>query len=158
MAGQFYPGSKTELLHEVEEFLRRGEKASGGKRVRALGVIAPHAGYMYSGGVAGAVYAHVEVPRRVIVLCPNHTGMGAPLAITSAGSFRTPLGDAPVDEALAAVAQPVRLRFLWRPMLKDPADEMVLDTAVNGQAAGSPPATRLQPARSSRRDRVRPKP
>ena len=39
-----------------------------------------------------------------------------------------------VLDALAAVAQPVRLRFLWRPMLKDPADEMVLDTAVNGQA------------------------
>ena len=39
-----------------------------------------------------------------------------------------------VLDALAAVAQPVRLLFLWRPMLKDPADEMVLDTAVNGQA------------------------
>ena len=45
-------------------------------RVRALGVIAPHAGYVYSGAVAGAVYAHIEVPRKVIVLCPNHTGIG----------------------------------------------------------------------------------
>jgi hypothetical protein len=101
VAGQFYPGAGAELAHEVEGFLRRGEKASGGKKVRALGVIAPHAGYMYSGAVAGAVYAHIEVPRRVIVLCPNHTGVGEPLAVSSAGSFRTPMGDAQIDEALA---------------------------------------------------------
>ncbi len=98
VAGQFYPRAKTELLHEVRSFLERGDK---GGRIRALGVIAPHAGYVYSGAVAGAVYAHIEVPRRVIVLCPNHTRMGEPLAITSTGSFRTPLGDAPIDQALA---------------------------------------------------------
>ncbi len=70
-------------------------------RVRALGVIAPHAGYVYSGAVAGAVYAQIEVPRKVIVLCPNHTGMGEPLAIMSEGRFRTPLGDVEIDGALA---------------------------------------------------------
>jgi AmmeMemoRadiSam system protein B len=88
VAGQFYPQSKTELLREVEGFLGHG----AGKKIRALGVIAPHAGYVYSGAVA---------PRRVIVLCPNHTGMGEALAITSAGSFHTPLGNVPIDSALA---------------------------------------------------------
>jgi AmmeMemoRadiSam system protein B len=101
VAGQFYPGSKTELLREVQEFLGRGAKSDEGARVRALGIIVPHAGYGYSGAVAGAVYAHIEVPRKVIVLCPNHTGMGGPLAIMSEGSFRTPLGDVEIDYTLA---------------------------------------------------------
>jgi hypothetical protein len=96
VAGQFYPRSKAELLNEIKGFLGRESE-----RVRALGVIAPHAGYVYSGAVAGSVYARIEVPRKVIVLCPNHTGLGAPLAITSAGSFRTPLGDAQIDQELA---------------------------------------------------------
>jgi hypothetical protein len=101
VAGQFYPATKAALLGEIQEFLRAGAKAGGGKKLRALGVIVPHAGYVYSGSVAGAVYASIEVPRRVIVLCPNHTGLGEPLSITSAGSFRTPLGDAQIDSALA---------------------------------------------------------
>jgi len=96
VAGQFYPESKAELLRVVQGFL-----GTAGKKVRALGVIAPHAGYVYSGAVAGAVYRHVEIPRKVIVLCPNHTGLGEPLAIMSAGSFRTPLGEARIDSELA---------------------------------------------------------
>jgi AmmeMemoRadiSam system protein B len=102
VAGQFYPESSTELLREIKGFLEGGSKAGAGQRVHALGVIVPHAGYVYSGAVAGAVYAHIEVPRKVIVLCPNHTGLGEPLSIISAGSFRTPLGDAQIDSTLAA--------------------------------------------------------
>ncbi len=101
VAGQFYPNSEAELRSEVQDFLQRGAGESQGRPVRALGVIAPHAGYAYSGAVAGAVYAHVEVPRRVIVLCPNHTGLGEPLAIMSHGRFRTPLGDVEIDTELA---------------------------------------------------------
>lgn len=100
VAGQFYPLSPKALRSEVEEFLQRGGSIGNGRRVRALGVIAPHAGYIYSGAVAGAVYAQVEVPRKVIVLCPNHTGMGEPLAIMSHGRFRTPLGEVEIDAAL----------------------------------------------------------
>jgi MEMO1 family protein len=101
VAGQFYPGSETELRREVQQFLRRGTRTGTGQLVRALGIIAPHAGYMYSGAVAGAVYARIELPRRVIVLCPNHTGLGAALAIMSEGSFRTPLGEVQIDNQLA---------------------------------------------------------
>jgi len=103
VAGQFYPRAEKELRSEVQGLLEAGERNCEGRRVQALGVIAPHAGYIYSGPVAGAVYAHVEVPRRVIVLCPNHTGMGSPLAIMSEGRFRTPLGDVEIDSALAGM-------------------------------------------------------
>jgi AmmeMemoRadiSam system protein B len=101
VAGHFYPRAEKELRSEVQGLLEAGARNCEGRRVQALGIIAPHAGYIYSGPVAGAVYAHIDVPRRVIVLCPNHTGMGAPLAITSEGSFRTPLGDVEIDRAMA---------------------------------------------------------
>jgi MEMO1 family protein len=67
-----------------------------------LGCIAPHAGYVYSGHVAGAVFARIEVPKRCIVLCPNHTGMGRALAVMSEGAWQTPLGDVPIDSELAS--------------------------------------------------------
>jgi AmmeMemoRadiSam system protein B len=57
---------------------------------------------MYSGHVAGAVYARLSIPRRIILMCPNHTGMGHPLAVMSAGAWETPLGQVPIDSALAA--------------------------------------------------------
>jgi AmmeMemoRadiSam system protein B len=57
---------------------------------------------MYSGHVAGAVYRRLELPRRYVILCPNHTGVGEPLAVMSEGSWQTPLGNAIVDGELAA--------------------------------------------------------
>ena len=103
VAGRFYPDDPRELRHEVEEFTGTG-KASGSHsgRIRALGCVVPHAGYVYSGGVAGAVYGALELPTRYIILCPNHTGRGEALAIMSRGAWRTPLGDALIDEKLAA--------------------------------------------------------
>lgn len=96
VAGQFYPGRPDRLLREVKEYT-----AYAGPKVRAVGCVAPHAGYMYSGHVAGAVYARLELPQRFVILCPNHTGMGQPLAMMSSGTWATPLGDAGIDEALA---------------------------------------------------------
>ncbi|MFZ0704927.1 MAG: AmmeMemoRadiSam system protein B [Candidatus Korobacteraceae bacterium] len=101
VAGKFYPADSRELRSEVEAFTRPAESAPEAK-IPALGCVAPHAGYIYSGGVAGAVYSHLELPARYIILCPNHTGRGAPLAIMSTGAWRTPLGDVPVDEELAS--------------------------------------------------------
>jgi hypothetical protein len=86
------------LEHDLASYL---EEPVGG-RVRALGCVTPHAGYMYSGHVAGAVYARLELPARYIILCPNHTGAGHPLAINSEGAWATPLGDAAIDTELAA--------------------------------------------------------
>ena len=101
VAGRFYPGDPDDLRTEAQGYL---SQASSVKQVplRALGCIAPHAGYMYSGHVAGAVFARLEVPQRCIVLCPNHTGMGRALAVMSEGGWQTPLGDVPIDAELAA--------------------------------------------------------
>jgi hypothetical protein len=65
----------------------------------------PHAGYMYSGPVAGAVFQRLPARTTYIILCPNHTGRGVPLAIMSKGEWMTPLGAAPINASLAALLQ-----------------------------------------------------
>ncbi len=96
VAGQFYPLSPAALAREVARHL--GEV----RPRRALAVVAPHAGYAYSGPVAGATYAQVEVPASAVVLCPNHTGLGARRSLWPRGLWALPGGDVPVDEELAA--------------------------------------------------------
>src|SRR5262245_41325342 len=97
VAGRFYPANPDELKNALNSFIEPTETKS-----RALGVVVPHAGYMYSGHVAGAVYSRIELPARNIVLCPNHTGFGVPLSIMRTGAWRTPLGDLEIDEELCA--------------------------------------------------------
>ena len=100
VAGRFYPRDPDDLRAEAHGYLSP-ISVSNHAPVKAIGCIAPHAGYMYSGHVAGAVFARVEIPRRCIVLCPNHTGMGKALAIMSEGAWETPLGQIPIDTELA---------------------------------------------------------
>lgn len=96
VAGLFYPDDPAELRSEVRRFVGA---ATGAKR--RIGVVAPHAGYVYSGATAGKVYAATEVPARVVVLAPNHTGMGASeRACWARGRLALPGGGVPVDEAL----------------------------------------------------------
>jgi MEMO1 family protein len=99
VAGRFYPADRDDLREEISSYL---SNATHQPTSRALGCVAPHAGYMYSGHVAGAVFAQLEIPPRCVVLCPNHTGVGRPLAIMSEGAWETPLGNVPIDEPLAA--------------------------------------------------------
>jgi len=103
VAGRFYPANAQHLRAEVETYTtaRASAAAESETKIRAMGCVVPHAGYMYSGHVAGAVYRRLELPRSFVILCPNHTGMGEPLAIMSQGAWHTPLGDAPIDEELA---------------------------------------------------------
>jgi len=96
VAGRFYSRNRETLLDDLHSYLVPQQAAAP-----ALGCIAPHAGYIYSGPVAGAVYANIDVPRRCVVLCPNHTGRGRPLAIMSTGAWETPLGPTQIDSALA---------------------------------------------------------
>jgi AmmeMemoRadiSam system protein B len=96
-SGSFYPDEPAGLRRDVDSFL---EPAEGGPR-EALGVIVPHAGYMYSGHVAGRVYATAKLPRRIIILGPNHMGLGDSVAVMNRGSWETPLGPAIIDEPLA---------------------------------------------------------
>jgi len=99
VAGRFYPRDRNSLRQEVWTYLAQ---TSEQKPVPALGCIAPHAGYMYSGHVAGAVFRALEIPELCLVLCPNHTGRGRALAIVSEGDWETPLGNVPIDSAFAA--------------------------------------------------------
>ncbi|HEY4900907.1 MAG TPA: AmmeMemoRadiSam system protein B [Terriglobales bacterium] len=106
VAGRFYPGNAQHLRTEVETFITpraiAGQNAAESEtKIPAVGCVVPHAGYVYSGAVAGAVYRRLELPRRCVILCPNHTGVGEPLAIMSQGAWHTPLGDVPVDAELA---------------------------------------------------------
>jgi MEMO1 family protein len=96
VAGSFYPAQPDVLLADVQRYI-----GDGAEKIEALGCVVPHAGYMYSGHVAGAVYAQLSLPKRVIILCPNHTGHGHPLAINSEGAWQTPLGQVGIDSALA---------------------------------------------------------
>lgn len=99
VAGQFYPGNPKELSASIELYAR-AEKAQEKVRVRAC--LVPHAGYMYSGGVAGAVFARACLPKKILLIGVRHYPHGESLAILSDGAWRTPLGDVPIDSELAA--------------------------------------------------------
>src|SRR5579875_3653213 len=97
VAGRFYPAEPAILSRQLAEFT-----SAANEKTRAQGCVVLHAGYMYSGHVAGAVYAAIEVPRKCILLGPRHFPRGEPLSILTQGSFSTPLGQARIDEPLAA--------------------------------------------------------
>ncbi len=97
VAGHFYQGTAEALRKQVQGFI-----IPDAKKVKALGILAPHAGLMYSGAVAGAVYSSVELPDTFILLGPNHTGLGASVSLMSSGQWETPLGTVEIDEPLSA--------------------------------------------------------
>lgn len=96
VAGAFYPGNPSELERELQQLVTVADD-----RHELLACIAPHAGYVYSGGVAGQLYGHLDLPQRVIVLGPNHTGVGAKIAIAPHQRWRMPSGEQPLDVELA---------------------------------------------------------
>ena len=97
VSGRFYPSDKKKLTLEIQQYT-----ASGNEKSVVRGCVVPHAGYMYSGHVAGAVYGAIEIPARCILLGPRHFPGGESMAIISEGSWHTPFGDAPIDAELAA--------------------------------------------------------
>ncbi len=96
VAGYFYPRSPEGLRQEISNYTTQA-----GEKLSALACVVPHAGYIYSGHVAGAVYGRLQLPGRFVILCPNHTGYGRPLAIMTEGAWQTPLGQAQIDHELA---------------------------------------------------------
>jgi len=96
VAGQFYSGSKDALSKEVARFVA-GSKAEDD----AIGVVSPHAGYIYSGAVAGSVLGSIKPKDTYIIMGPNHTGLGCQFALSPARIWKTPLGDVETDERLA---------------------------------------------------------
>jgi len=96
VAGQFYSGSKDALLKEVAMLV-----AKGPAKEDAIGVLSPHAGYVYSGEVAGSVLGSIKPRDTYIIMGPNHTGLGASFGLSPAKSWKTPLGEVEIDEKLA---------------------------------------------------------
>jgi AmmeMemoRadiSam system protein B len=96
VAGRFYPAEAELLRADLDACL-----PDQAERRRVIACLVPHAGYMYSGAVAGAVFSRIDIPPSTIVLGPNHTGRGHPLAIMKAGEWRTPLGSVAIDSDLA---------------------------------------------------------
>ena len=110
VAGLFYEASRDRLLKQLEEAfthpLGPGSKPPkpGEYTGRVLGIVAPHAGYMYSGHVAAHGYVELArggAPDAVILVGPNHHGMGMPVAASEADAWETPLGSVEVDKDLA---------------------------------------------------------
>ncbi|HEY6128548.1 MAG TPA: AmmeMemoRadiSam system protein B [Candidatus Acidoferrum sp.] len=101
VAGKFYPENPAELLQQIRNFVR-ARPGPPQQRTQYRACLVPHAGYVYSGSVAGAVYERISFPKRIIVLGVRHFPYGEEAAILSEGLWRTPLGDAQVDSELAA--------------------------------------------------------
>lgn len=97
VSGHFYPADKKKLALEIRQYT-----ANENKKCVVRGCVVPHAGYRYSGHVAGAVYSAIEIPARCILLGPRHFPGGESMAIISKGSWHTPFGDAQIDTELAA--------------------------------------------------------
>jgi len=104
VAGRFYPGKPEVLTQQLDQYLAADSSAPE-KTQTAMGCMVPHAGYIYSGKVAGAVFQRLPARATYIILCPNHTGRGAALAMMSQGEWQTPLGSVRIDTALAASLQ-----------------------------------------------------
>jgi hypothetical protein len=95
VAGQFYPASASELKRML-----KGMVAEKAKRQEVIGLISPHAGYIYSGAVAGATISRVKFKDTFIIMGPNHSGRGKPFSIMTEGKWQTPLGEVEIDSEL----------------------------------------------------------
>lgn len=96
VAGIFYP-SERESLRDLLSSLC-GEEPQ--EKLRAKAVLVPHAGLIYSGKTACAVYRSVLIPERIVLLGPNHTGLGAEISVYPGEAWESPYGDVLVDEEL----------------------------------------------------------
>lgn len=104
VAGAFYPGSPAALSAELKRLFGTPVNVSEREITSPVGLIAPHAGYAYSGPAAASGYRQLATlgqPKWAIVLGANHTGLGRPISLARVGIWRTPLGDAPIATELA---------------------------------------------------------
>ncbi|MBI4825889.1 MAG: AmmeMemoRadiSam system protein B [Nitrospirae bacterium] len=96
VAGSFYPSSPSDLTEEVNGYV-----VHDAVKDKAIGIVSPHAGLMYSGAVAGAVYSRIKFPSTFIILSPNHTGLGSAVSMMASGEWQLPTGSLKIDEGLA---------------------------------------------------------
>ena len=98
VANQFYPGDEQSLRRELSARIKTGQN-----KEKVVALVSPHAGYIYSGGVAGAVFSVAEIPADIIVMGPNHHGLGSPYAVMTQGIWQMPAGEVPINEELAGL-------------------------------------------------------
>ncbi len=96
VAGQFYQGVSSKLIQQVEKYIDKNAQ-----REKVIAIVVPHAGLIYSGPVAGAVFSVIEFPVTFVLLGPNHTGLGPPISLMESGEWEMPTGVLPVDEKLS---------------------------------------------------------
>jgi AmmeMemoRadiSam system protein B len=96
VAGYFYPGTAAELRAAVAGLVDKNAP-----REDAIGLLVPHAGYMYSGPVTGATVSRIKFKDTFIIIGPSHSGLGKPFSVMTGGAWRTPLGDVETDTELA---------------------------------------------------------
>jgi AmmeMemoRadiSam system protein B len=96
VAGQFYPGSPSSLEIQLSKLIDKQAQKED-----IVGAVSPHAGYMYSGAVAGATLSRIKFKETFVIMGPNHTGYGKPFSIMTEGAWRTPLGEVKIDSKLA---------------------------------------------------------
>jgi AmmeMemoRadiSam system protein B len=94
----FYPGDKRQLQEQLKVLVKPASE-----RKRVLAAVSPHAGYMYSGTVAGAVFSLIDIPDTVAILGPNHRGRGGPVSVAASGSWDMPMGSVPINQTLASL-------------------------------------------------------
>lgn len=97
VAGQFYSDNPEILKNELRQYLEGGDHGRS-----AVGILVPHAGYVFSGRIAAEAYKTVEITQTVVLIGPNHHGLGGQATVYASGAWRTPLGDVPIAENLAS--------------------------------------------------------
>jgi len=98
VSGQFYPATADELRDDLAVMI----SPVANKR-KVFGIISPHAGYIYSGGIAGLGFSAIDIPSTILIIGPNHRGAGPPAALFPDGSWNTPLGDIHINSRLNAL-------------------------------------------------------
>jgi len=107
VANMFYPGDKDRLREQLSSFVRPTPEPR-----KVMAAISPHAGYMYSGGVAGAVFSQISIQDTVVILGPNHRGIGANVAVNASGIWEMPMGSVPITMEHSIEVQVPFLQFL----------------------------------------------
>lgn len=96
VAGQFYQGTASKLHQQVEGYIDRGTR-----KEKVISIVSPHAGLVYSGSVAGAVYSFIDFPETFVLIGPNHTGLGAQISLMESGEWEIPTGVFHIDEKIS---------------------------------------------------------
>jgi hypothetical protein len=98
VAGEFYPALPKQLEREISRLI-----SVTSKKRSVLGILSPHAGYAYSGSVAGLVFSKIELPKTIIIIGPNHTGAGGMASISSKDEWEMPGGIVKMNRELAEI-------------------------------------------------------